>query len=234
VKAFLLAAGTGTRLRPITDTTPKCLVTIGDRTLLDIWLDAFARAGVTEVLVNLHHLPDAVRAHVARLGGQRPDIRLVFEPELLGSAGTLAANRDWVAGEEFFLACNADNLTDFDLDDLIGAHRAAGPIATLGVFRSENPSAGGVVALDETGLIVDFAEKPAQPASDLVNAGIYAFGPAVFEQIADKRPVDIGYDLLPRLVGRARAVRVNGYFRDIGTPEAYHRAREEWPARALR
>ena len=127
MKAFLLAAGTGTRLRPITDTTPKCLVTIGDRTLLDIWLDAFARAGVTEVLINLNHLADAVRAHVATRAGQQPAIRLVFEPELLGSAGTLAAGRDWVEEEEFFLACNADNLTDFDLDDLIAAHRAAQP-----------------------------------------------------------------------------------------------------------
>jgi mannose-1-phosphate guanylyltransferase len=234
MKAFLLAAGTGTRLRPITDTTPKCLVTIGDRTLLDIWLDAFARAGVTEVLINLNHLADAVRAHVATRTAQQPAIRLVFEPELLGSAGTLAAGRDWVAGEEFFLACNADNLTDFDLADLIAAHRADRPLATMAVFRSKNPSAGGVVALDESGRIVDFTEKPAQPASDLVNAGIYAFSPAVLGEIADKRPVDIGYDLLPRLVGNARAVLVDGYFRDIGTPEAYYRAREEWPARALR
>ena len=202
MKAFLLAAGTGTRLRPITDTTPKCLVTIGDRTLLDIWLDAFARAGVTEVLINLHHLPDVVRAHVATRAGRQPAIRLVFEPELLGSAGTLAASRDWVAGEEFFLACNADNLTDFDLDDLIAAHRADTPLATIAVFRSKNPSAGGVVALDESGRIVDFTEKPARPASDLVNAGIYAFSPAVLGEIADKRPVDIGYDLLPRLVGQ--------------------------------
>jgi mannose-1-phosphate guanylyltransferase len=90
------------------------------------------------------------------------------------------------------------------------------------------------VTLDEVGRIVEFTEKPAVPASDLVNAGIYAFSPAVLGEIADQRPADIGYDLLPRLVGNARAVPVDGYFRDIGTPEAYHRAREEWPARALR
>lgn len=234
MKAFLLAAGIGSRLRPITDTMPKCLVPIGDTTLLDLWLDAFARAGVAEVLINLHHLADAVRAHVAARVDQRPAVRLVFEPELLGSAGTLAAHRDWVAGEEFFLVCNVDNLTDFDLDDFITAHRAAGPPATIAVFHSENPSAGGVVTLDESGLIVDFTEKPAKPASDLVNGGIYAFSPAVLGEIAQKRPADIGYDLLPRLVGRARAVPVDGYFRDIGTPEAYRRAREEWPARALR
>ena len=123
VKAFLLAAGIGSRLRPITDTTPKCMLEIDGRPLLDIWLDELDRAGVDEVLVNLHHLPDVVRAHLAERRGP-PAVRLFAEPELLGSAGTLAANRDWVRGEEFFLACNADNLTDFDLRSLVEAHRA--------------------------------------------------------------------------------------------------------------
>jgi mannose-1-phosphate guanylyltransferase len=232
MKAFLLAAGIGSRLRPITDTIPKCMVAIDDRPLLDIWLGAFDRAGVDEVLVNLHHLPEVVGHHVAARTGP-PSVRLVFEPELLGSAGTLVTNRDWVAGEEFFLACNADNLTDFDLRDLIDEHRAWGAVATLTAFHSENPSAGGVLELDGAGWVVGFAEKPAHPVSDLVNAGMYAFGPAVLDEIGQP-PTDIGYDLLPRLVGRARAVPVEGYFRDIGTPEAYRQAREEWPARAAR
>jgi len=232
MKAFLLAAGTGTRLRPITDTTPKCLVDIDGRALLDLWLDSFGRAGVDEVLVNLHHLPDAVRKHVAERAG-RPAVRLVYEPELLGSAGTLAANRDWVAAEDFFLVCNADNLTDFDLRDLIRVHQEGGSIATLAAFHSDNPSSGGVLGIDETGLVTDFTEKPARPVSDLVNAGMYAFSPAVLDEISQP-PTDIGYHLLPGLVGRARVVPVDGYFRDIGTPEAYRRAREEWPARAIR
>jgi mannose-1-phosphate guanylyltransferase len=232
MKAFLLAAGIGSRLRPITDTIPKCMVAIDDRPLLDIWLDAFDRAGVDEVLVNLHHLPEVVGHHVADRTGP-PSVRLVYEPELLGSAGTLVTNRDWVAGEEFFLACNADNLTDFDLRDLIDEHRAWGAVATLTASHSENPSAGGVLELDGAGWVAGFAEKPAHPVSDLVNAGMYAFGLAVLDEIGQP-PVDIGYDLLPKLVGRARAVQVEGYFRDIGTPEAYRRAREEWPVRAAR
>ena len=79
-----------------------------------------------------------------------------------------------------------------------------------------------------------FVEKPAHPVSDLTNAGMYAFHPSVLDEIRDTRPSDIGYDLLPRLVGKAWAVLVEGYFRDIGTVEAYQRAREEWPARASR
>ena len=231
MKAFLLAAGLGTRLRPITYSTPKCMLDIDGRPLLDIWLDAFDDAGVNEVLVNLHHLPDVVRCHLAARSAP-PVVHTVFEPELLGSAGTLAANREWVAGDEFFLACNADNLTDFRLRTLIDAHQSHGAVATLTVFRSENPSAGGVVEIDGAGRVSGFTEKPAKPISDLVNAGMYAFCPGLLDEIDPVSPRDIGYDLLPRLVGRAWAVPVAGYFRDIGTADAYQRARREWPVQA--
>lgn len=233
MKAFLLAAGVGSRLRPITDITPKCMLPIGGRRLIDIWLDAFDRAGVDQVLVNLHHLPDVVRRHVAAHEGP-PTVCTAYEPELLGSARTLAANRQWVEGEELFLACNADNLTDFDLRSLVDAHLEHSALATLTVFHSPDPSAGGVVELDAADRVIGFEEKPSQPVSDLVNAGMYAFHPNVLDEIDARRLKDIGYDLLPRLVGRAWAVPVEGYFRDIGTADAYRRACEEWPIQAGR
>jgi mannose-1-phosphate guanylyltransferase len=233
MKAFLLAAGVGSRLRPITDTIPKCMVPIDGQPMLDIWLAAFDRAGVDEILVNLHHLPDVVRRHLdTRVG--TPAVRTFYEPELLGSAGTLAANRAWVAEEDMFLACHADNLTDFDLCSLVQTHQEHGGIATLTVFHSERPSAGGVVELDVAGTVIGFAEKPSNPVSDLVNAGMYAFHPSVLDEIGGSPPRDIGYDLLPRLVGRARAMLVEGYFRDVGTVDAYQRAQQEWPERASR
>jgi mannose-1-phosphate guanylyltransferase len=233
VKAFLLAAGIGSRLRPITDTIPKCMVPVGGQPLLGIWLDAFDRAGIDEVLVNLHHLPDVVRRYLEGRAGT-PAVRAFFEPELLGSAGTLAANRAWVEGEEMFLACNADNLTDFDLRSLVATHRKHGELATLTVFHSERPSAGGVVELGQDGTVTGFAEKPRQPVSDLVNAGMYAFRPDVLDVLGElgPPPVDIGYHLLPRLVGRAKGVLVEGYLRDLGTVDAYERAQQEWPVRA--
>jgi mannose-1-phosphate guanylyltransferase len=231
MKAFLLAAGIGSRLRPITDTVPKCMVPIGGQPLLDIWMDAFDQAGVDEVLINLHYLPDIVRRHVKeRACG--PAIHLVYEPELLGSAGTLVANREWVDEEEFFLACNADNLTDFDLRSLVAAHRDGGEAATLTVFHSENPSAGGVIEVDSRRTVTGFAEKPAVPVSDLVNAGIYAFSPQVLDDLDGALPCDIGYHLLPKLVGRAKAIPVPGYFRDIGTADAYRLAQKEWGERS--
>jgi mannose-1-phosphate guanylyltransferase len=231
MKAFLLAAGIGSRLRPITDSMPKCMVPIQGRPLLDIWLDAFDQAGVDEVLVNLHHLPGAVLQYLDRRKGS-PVVRTSVEPELLGSAGTLDANRGWVDNEDMFLVCNADNLTDFDLRTLIEAHREHGAVATLTVFHSENPSAGGVVETDGAGLVTGFAEKPAAPVSDLVNAGMYAFCPDVLDEVGGL-PADIGHQLLPRLVGRARVVLVKEYIRDIGTVEAYQRAQQEWPVRAM-
>ncbi len=228
MKAFLLAAGIGSRLRPVTDTIPKCMVAIDGRPLIDIWLDAFDTAGVDQALVNLHHLPDVVRRHLAARTGP-PVVQTVLERELLGSAGTLAANRHWLGEDDMFLACNADNLTDFDLRSLIREHRGHDAVATLTAFRSEDPSAGGVVETDDAGIMTGFAEKPSEPVSDLVNAGMYAFRPEVFAEIGGAPPQDIGHHLLPRLVGHAKVMLVEGYFRDIGTVTAYQRAQQEWP-----
>jgi mannose-1-phosphate guanylyltransferase len=231
VKAFLLAAGLGTRLRPLTDTVPKCLVTVGDRPMLELWLDALAKAGVDEVLLNTHHLAPLVTRFVAARSGP-PVVHVTYEPRLLGSAGTLRANRDFVAGEEMFLAVNADNLTDFDLGVLVAAHRSGDAPATLTLFRAPRPRECGIVEVLH-GRVVGFAEKPAQPRGDLANAGMYAFAPAVLDEIPEPAPRDIGFDLLPRLVGRARAVTIgDSYFLDIGSPAALERARAEWEGRS--
>lgn len=230
MKAFLLAAGLGSRLRPITDHTPKCMLAFDGECMLDLWLGSLGRAGVDEVLVNLHHLPDLVRQHLAaRTGG--PTVRTAFEPTLLGSGGTLLAHRQWVQGEEAFLVCNADNLTDFDLRLLVEAHRSGRHPATLAVFRSERPQTCGVVEVDGAGRVVGYVEKPEHPAGNLANAGMYAFAPEVLDALDGRPPLDIGYHLLPALVGRAGTVEVGGYFRDIGTQDGYRLAQEEWRAR---
>ncbi|HET9060133.1 MAG TPA: nucleotidyltransferase family protein [Acidimicrobiales bacterium] len=233
MKAFLLAGGLGSRLRPLTDRAPKCLLPVAGKPMLDIWLDNLAGAGVDEVLVNTHHLAGAVEAHLeARTGA--PRVRISHEPELLGSAGTLWANRDWVQGEEMFLVCYADNLTDFDVDELVVAQRKWSPAATLALFHAPKPSACGIVELGTDGVVTSFVEKPEHPSSDLANAGLYAFSPEVLDQIGPGTPKDIGYHLLPLLVGRARGIAVEGYFLDIGTHEAYERAQADWQTRQLR
>ncbi len=227
MKAVLLAAGTGSRLRPLTDATPKCLLAFGDRPLLDRWLDALHRAGAGEVLVNLHHRADDVIRHLEGRDGP-PPVRTSVEPVLLGSAGTLLANRRWLEHEEMFVVCNSDNLTDFDLRSIVDLHRRELPAASLAVFRADDPSSCGVVELDRRGRVVGFVEKPARPAGNLANAGIYVFHPSVLAELTGDLPLDIGHDLLPKLVGRSVAVEVDGYFRDIGTPESYRRAQLDW------
>ncbi|HTW08221.1 MAG TPA: nucleotidyltransferase family protein [Acidimicrobiales bacterium] len=230
MKAFLLAAGLGTRLRPLTDRLPKCMLPIQGTPLLGIWLDAFAGAGVDEVLVNLHYLPEVVVDYLSRRTGP-PTVRTTFEPELLGSAGTLLANQAWVAAETMFLACYADNLTDFDLRRLADAHMSQGGPATLTLFRTDQPRSVGIVELDDYGLVTAFTEKPAHPSGDLANAGMYAFSPSVLDHIDGTAPLDIGYNLLPKLVGKARGLVLDCYFRDIGTPESYHKAKQDWKRR---
>jgi mannose-1-phosphate guanylyltransferase len=221
MKAFLLAAGLGTRMGAITRDTPKCLLPIAGRPLLGRWFDHLARHGVDAVLVNTHHLAEQVRDYVADAKPPLPVV-LAHEVELLGSAGTLSANRDFVRGEDAFLVVYADNASTVDLRALIRAHRP-GDAATLGLFRVENPSACGVVETDSTGRVVGFVEKPEQPRSNLASAGLLVATPELLEAIPDRTPCDLGHDVIPRLVGRMGAVEIDGYHRDIGTPESYRR-----------
>jgi mannose-1-phosphate guanylyltransferase len=234
MKVVLLAAGLGSRLRPLTLTTPKCLLPIGGRTLLDIWLDALRDLRVDEVLVNTHHLADQVVTHVAQRPGG-PSVRLLHEETLRGSAGTLRHARKLLEDDPWFLAVNADNLTDFDLAGLVEAHLASPAPATLMAFHAPRPSACGILEVDDSGLMVGFEEKPARPVSDLANAGLYAFDREILDDIEGPEPVDIGTHLLPRLVGRARVRRIgDAYLRDIGTSEALAEARVTWREGARR
>jgi mannose-1-phosphate guanylyltransferase len=219
VKAVLLAAGLGTRMGEITRTTPKCLLPVAGRPLLGRWLAQLSRAGVSEVLVNTHHLAERVRDYLAASPPPLP-VRLFHEPELLGSAGTLAANRDFLAGEAAFLAVYADNASTVDLRDLVRQHRADAA-ATLGLFRVPDPERRGIVELDAEGRVTAFVEKPARPRGNLAWAGLLVGTPALLDAIPAGRPCDLGHHVLPRLAGRARGVPVQGYHADIGTPAAY-------------
>jgi mannose-1-phosphate guanylyltransferase len=231
MKAFLLAAGLGTRLRPLTDTTPKCMLPIDGTPVIGLWLDALAEAGADEILVNLHHLPKIVHRYVIAHADRSVRICTVYEPELLGSAGTLLANKDWIDGEDF-LVCYADGLTDFPLADLISAHRerAPGIDATIAAHRSRNPREAGILKVED-GIMTAFTEKPEHPDSDLAASGIYAFSPAALGQPPRFPPLDIGHHMLPHLVRRAQVIDIPGYFRDIGTPEAYEQAQRDWKDR---
>lgn len=222
---MLLAAGLGTRLRPLTDTTPKCLVPVGGRPLLRHWESALLAAGVARVRINTHHLPEPV-ARFAVEASARAAMRweTVHEPTLLGSAGTIAANADFADGAETMLIVYADNFSDIDLAAMVAAHRRGGLPVTMALFQSPNPRACGIATLDFRGVVTQFVEKPAAPTSDLANAGVYALTPEAWHEVAAMRAFDLGFDTLPRFVGRMLGFTIRGYHRDIGTPEALSEA----------
>jgi mannose-1-phosphate guanylyltransferase len=233
LKALLLAAGLGTRLRPLTDHTPKCLVPIHGRPLLAYWLDALFRDERTDrVLINTHHLHEAVEGFVAS-SPWRDRVDLVHEAELLGTGGTILANRTWL-GDTDFLVAHADNLTDFAIPRLIDAHAAAGPdnLLTLLAFRTANPTACGILELDGASRVVGFHEKVSDPPGNLANGAVYVFSPAVVSRIAElgKPVVDLSTEIIPGLLPRVFALEHPGFFMDIGTPESLKRAQETFPS----
>ncbi|MGZ4813887.1 MAG: nucleotidyltransferase family protein [Terriglobales bacterium] len=231
MKAFLLAAGHGTRLKPITDRVPKCLVPICGEPLLKIWLDICASFGIDEVLVNVHAHADVVRGYV-RECEQPVRVRVAEEEILLGSAGTLRRHRAWVESEPLFWVFYADVLNCVDLRRMLEHHSAKGMAATIGVYRVPDPSRCGVVTVDDAGIVRGFVEKPARPTSNLVFSGILLGGPELLAAIPDSDPVDIGSHVLPRLVNRMAAYEIEEYLRDVGTMSNYEAAQMDWPAQA--
>ena len=232
MKAFLLAAGEGRRLRPLTETLPKCLVPIRGTPLLALWLQLLERGGITDVLINLHHAHARV---VEFLDGYRTPIAVTttHEPVLLGSAGTVRANRDFVRDESRFLVLYADNLTNVDLRRLIRFHDARDLPLTIGVVPTDRPKEKGTVVVDAQDRVLEFVEKSPQPRSDLANAGIYVAGQELFECLPAATPrsdvLDFGYDVLPRMIPRVSAYRIEEFLMDIGTPDGYALAQERWP-----
>lgn len=225
-KALLLAGGLGSRLRPVTDTIPKCLVEIAGRPLLDYWFDALGSAGIRDVLINTHHLPEAVRRFIGRKNQQGFRSIETFESRLLGSAGTIAANRDWADDAANVVIVYADNLSDLDVAELVAAHRDHGGPMTMLLFHAPDPKACGIATLDDEGRVIEFEEKPAKPKSDLANAGVYVVTAAAWREIADLNAFDLGFEVLPQFVGRMRGRIHSGYHRDIGDMAALSAARE--------
>ena len=144
VKALILAGGLGTRLRPLTDAIPKCLVPVGGRPLLDYWVDSLAEAGVAEARINTHAHADRVREYIASVNaGGRLRLAESYEPELLGSAGTVAANADLADDAEEVVIIYADNLSDVDLRPLLAFHRRHDDPMTMMLFRAPTPGRAG-------------------------------------------------------------------------------------------
>ena len=228
MKAFLLAGGLGSRLRPLTDSTPKCLLPVQGIPLLQIWFDIFRQFNIDEVLINVHSHGDAVRRFIDdHKDGLK--VRLFEENTLLGSAGTVLANREWVNKERSFWIFYADVLTTTNLNQMLTFHNSRGQIATIGVYEVPDPSRCGIVQVNEQGVVLDFVEKPKAPAGNLAFSGLMLATPALLNFIPDNCPVDLGFHVLPQIVGRMAAYRIPDFVIDIGTLETYRIAQQSWP-----
>jgi len=229
VKAILLAAGKGTRLKPLTEVLPKCLMPIDGVPLLAYWLDSLERAGVSDILVNLHHHADVVERW---LSATNPSIETRLEKELLGTAGTLRAHKQWVDGEPVMLV-HADNLCFADLAAFIDSHenRPAGTVMTMMTFTTPTPRTCGIVETDENGVLEAFHEKVENPPGDHANAAVYIVEPEVAEFIVgiDTEFVDFSIDVIPHFLGRIHTWHNGIYHRDIGNLESLLLAQVELP-----
>ena len=215
MRAMVLAAGLGTRLRPLTYEITKPMVPVLDRPVMEHIVDLLDEHGLNEVIANLHYFPDTIREHF----GKRLEYR--FEPELLGTAGGVRACADFL-GDDAFLVISGDALTDIDLGALAARHRETGGIATLSVKKVPDTREFGVVLHDRDGRITGFQEKPSaeEALSDLGNCGIYVFDPQIFDYFPDRPFVDWAKDVFPVLLENDVPFyihEVREYWNDIGS-----------------
>jgi mannose-1-phosphate guanylyltransferase len=196
---------------------------------LEIWLETCRRFGITDVLINVHSQADAIEQFLAQRRINTPKVHVKREAELLGSAGTLDVNRAWVSSEELFWVFYADVLNRTDLRAMMQFHKARNPVVTLGVYEVADPSRCGIVEVMEDGTVLEFVEKPTHPRSNLAFSGILIANSVMLEMISEHKPLDIGFDILPKLAGKMLAYRIKDYLVDIGTMDNYQKAQATWP-----
>jgi len=222
VRAILLAAGLGTRLRPITDSIPKCLVPIKGKPLLDIWCESLISAGIEKVLVNLHYKPEVVKAHLAA-ARYSDSVVTVLEPTLLGTAGTLIKNREFFGGDDGILL-HADNYSEASIFDLIEAHqhRPKSCDLTMLAFRTSTPETCGVLEIDAENILLAMHEKSTQNHGNLANAAFYVLSEKLISELTDE--TDFSNQVIPKYFGKALVVETKKIFIDIGSSQSYAEA----------
>ncbi len=224
-RAYLMAAGLGTRLYPLTGLTSKPMVPILNRPVMEHLLRLLRRHGVTEIAANLHYHPDKIRSYFGDGSEFGVEVRYNLEERLLGTAGGADAFREFLSGSTF-LVMSGDGLTDIDLTAFLVAHKASGGIATMAVKEVDDPSLYGVVVHDDAMRVVGFQEKPprAEALSTLCNCGIYAFEPEIFDYVAPGAFVDWAKDVFPALLADGHPFHcweLTTYWNDVGNIEQY-------------
>ena len=222
-KALLLSAGLGTRLRPITFNTPKCLVNINNIPILEHWLVKLEKIGIEEVLVNTHYLAEKVEKFLKKRAKSNLKITQVYEKDLCGTAGTLIKNKSFFNNSNI-LFIHVDNFTTSDLNGLIEAfhNRPKKCLMTMLTFNTLDPKNCGVVEVDNEGIVKSFYEKVKNPPTNLANGAIYLFSYNLIDWIVSHRPkcTDFSCEVIPLLINKINTWNVDRFFIDIGTPNS--------------
>ena len=229
IKALVLAAGLGTRLKPLTNIWPKCLMPIQGRPLLEYWLSILFRANIKEVLVNTHYLSQYVEDFLNQ-DQFKKYVKSTYESELLGTAGTIRKNLNFI-GNNRLLLIHADNWSCCNFDNFLEYHiknRPSGTLITMMVFRTEYPSSCGIVELDNKGVVVQFYEKVKNPPGNLANAAVYILEPEVVHWIKENEMAsDFSIDVLPNFLGRIATWENTNVHKDIGTLRTFASAQKD-------
>ncbi|NLE21283.1 MAG: NDP-sugar synthase [Actinobacteria bacterium] len=225
VRAYLMAAGLGTRLYPLTGLTSKPMVPILNRPVMEHLLHLLRKHGITEIAANLHYHPDKISSYFGDGSEFGVEVRYNLEEHLLGTAGGADAFRDFLSGSTF-LVMSGDGLTDIDLTAFLRAHRDSGGVATMAVKQVDDPSLYGVVVHDDQLRVTGFQEKPPreEALSSLCNCGIYAFEPGIFDYIEPGAFTDWATDVFPAMLRDGLPFHVwklEGYWNDVGNIEQY-------------
>jgi len=243
MKALILAAGEGTRLRPLTLHKPKPMLPVAGRPLLAHIIEWLRSHAITRLAINLHYKPETIRDYFGDGSRFGVDITYSYEDRILGTAGA-ARRLEWFLSDGTFVVVYGDVLTNLDLTALVRFHRerlAADGVCralTMALYRVPDPTQAGVVELDnpQGGRVLRFLEKPRpeQVFSDLANAGILVVEPVILEAIPPDTFYDFGHDLFPVLLDAQALlygwpIPKDTYLIDIGSPEKYQRVQHEWP-----
>jgi mannose-1-phosphate guanylyltransferase len=231
MKALLLAAGLGTRLQPLTDHIPKCLIEIDGKPLLEHWITMLYKGGVYPLLVNLHYHADKVMDFINN-SEYGKFVSTVYEKKLLGTGGALLINRNFF-GDEPLMLVHADNLSIFDVQAFVNSHlnRPDGCEITMMTFKTSTPHTCGIIETDEKGCVQAFYEKVANPPGNMANGAVYIVEPSIFHYLEslNKEFIDFSTEVIPCYIGRINTFYNNIYHRDIGTIESYEMACQEFP-----
>ena len=232
IRAMVMAAGAGTRLHPLTHETPKPMVPIANRPVLEYTIENLKRHGITEIILNLHNHPELIRKHFGDGSAWGVNIQYSFESKLLGTAGGVR-KADWFLKGGTFLVMSGDGLTDIDLSKLLVFHAQRKSIATMALSRVDSKFEYGITLTNPQGRIQKFIEKPhwGDIFSNQVNTGIYVFDPKVLKRIRPGRLTDFGHDIWPKLLSSKQPIfghLTNRYWCDVGNLPEYRRAQRDF------